>query len=117
VRLEQACGLRPQRTWWGFVGGEDRRDEPLPGGGLGGQRFGAEGNAAAVTVGSVITNTEIFEQMHAASGLRPVFSKQHDDGEFRAGIVARELRELSAVAIGYSHRRHEGGRSVYVFFV
>jgi hypothetical protein len=89
----------------------------LPGGGLGGQRFGAEGNAAAVTVGSVITNTEIFEQMHAASGLRPVFSKQHDDGEFRAGIVARELRELSAVAIGYSHRRHEGGRSVYVFFV
>jgi AraC-like DNA-binding protein len=50
-------------------------------------------------VRSVITNTEIFQKMHAASGLPPVFSKQHDGGEFRAGIVARELGSLKLIEL------------------
>jgi hypothetical protein len=47
----------------------------------------------------VITNAEIFQQMHAASELPPVFSRQHDGGEFRAGIVARELGSLRLIEL------------------
>jgi AraC-like DNA-binding protein len=47
----------------------------------------------------VISDAEIFQRTHAASGLPPVLSKQHDGGEFRADIVARELGSLKLVEL------------------
>jgi AraC-like DNA-binding protein len=47
----------------------------------------------------MITDTEIFQETRAASGLAPVFSKQHGGGEFRAGIVARELGPVKIVEL------------------
>jgi AraC-like DNA-binding protein len=50
-------------------------------------------------VGSVFTEIETFQETLAANGLPPALSWRHDGGEFRAGVVARDLGPLKLIEL------------------
>ncbi|MFI6996826.1 helix-turn-helix domain-containing protein [Nocardia sp. NPDC050175] len=47
----------------------------------------------------MFTDIETFQEIRAASGLPPVLSGRHDGGEFRAGLVARDLGPLKLIEL------------------
>ncbi|MFD2418403.1 AraC-like ligand-binding domain-containing protein [Amycolatopsis pigmentata] len=47
----------------------------------------------------MINDIETFQQRLAASGLPPVLSGRHDSGDFRAGVVARDLGPLRLIEL------------------
>lgn len=47
----------------------------------------------------VFTDIAAFQEALATSGLPPVLSGRHDGGEFRAGVVARELGPLKLIEL------------------
>jgi AraC-like DNA-binding protein len=58
-----------------------------------------ENRPANVTLGSVFTEIEPFQETLAATGLLPALSWRHDGGEFRAGVVARDLGSLKFIEL------------------
>jgi len=49
--------------------------------------------------GRVVTDIEIFQETLVASGLPPVRSGRHDQQEFRAGVVSRDLGPLKMIEL------------------
>ncbi|GAA2590616.1 helix-turn-helix domain-containing protein [Winogradskya consettensis] len=47
----------------------------------------------------MVTDIETFQEALTASGLPPVRSGRHDQGEFRAGIVSRDLGSLKVIEL------------------
>ncbi len=50
-------------------------------------------------MGRVLNDIETFQDALAVSGLPPVLSKRHDGGDFRAGVMARELGPLRLIEL------------------
>jgi AraC-like DNA-binding protein len=91
---------------------------PVVGGGAGDEVFDHRRilTSAGTIVGRVVTDMETFQEALTASGLAPVRSGRHDPGQFRAGVVSRDLGPLKIIELrtpeGECFRDARSSRSV-----